>query len=238
MIFTLSEKTKHKTTTMKKIILAVAVCIAQFAAAQVKKNVGEFDKIKVFDRITVELIPSSEEKIEINGTRSNEVEVVNKNGELKIRMALKKLLDGEEIETKVYFKKLTKIDANEGSFIGCDKPLNQTSIYASAQEGAQVKIALDVEKAEIKAATGGLIKLSGTAKNQDVSIGAGGILEAKNLKTSQTTVSVKAGGNAEVNASELVDARVTAGGKISIYGKPKEVKRKTTLGGTIEEIRE
>lgn len=223
---------------MKKIAIALAVLLVQSAVAQVKKSVGEFDKVKVFDRITVELIPSNEERVEIYGSRSNEVEVVNKNGELKIRMQFKKLLDGEEIDAKLYFKNLVSIDANEGSFIGCDKAFSQNSMYASAQEGAEVKMALNVDQAEIKAATGGRLKVTGTAKKQQVSLGAGGILEAKNLKTESTIVSVKAGGDAEVSASESVDARVTAGGKIKIFGHPKAIKRKTTLGGVIEEIRE
>lgn len=223
---------------MKKILLFIAICSFQCAISQVKKDMGAFDKLKVFDQITVELIASNEEKIEINGTRSSEVEVINKNGELKIRMSAKKLLDGEDIEAKVYFKKLTAIDANEGSFVGCDAAFEQNSIYVSTQEGAQVNLKLAVAQAEIKAATGGIIKLSGTAQNQDISLGAGGILEAKNLKTSSTVVNVKAGGKAEVYASKFVDARVTAGGNIIIHGNPKEIKRKTTLGGTIEEVRE
>jgi len=227
---------------MKKIINNTAILLliglAQLSNAQVKKDVGEFTKIKAFDQITVELVPSDQERIEIVGTRSDEVEVINKNGELKIRMRTGKLLDGEEIDAKVFFKKLTSIDANEGSFIGCDQAFKQPSIYASAQEGAQVKITLDVENVEVKAATGGKIKLSGTAKNQDVSLGAGGILEAKTLKTSTTKVDVKAGGEAEIHASDLADARVTAGGKIIINGNPKQVKRKTTLGGKIQENRE
>jgi len=226
---------------MKNIIktsILVLVLGAQFLNAQVKKDVGEFSKVKTFDRITVELIPSDAERVEIVGTRSNDVEIINKNGELKIRMKTGKLLDGEEIDAKVYFKKLTHIDANEGSFIGSDKPFTQPSMYASAQEGAEVKITLDVDKLETKAATGGRIKVSGSAKSQDVALGAGGILEAKSLKTQNTKVDVKAGGTAEIYASDLADARVTAGGKIVIYGNPKQVKRKTTLGGNIEEIRE
>lgn len=227
---------------MKKSIANTAILLllamGATSKAQVKKDVGEFDKIKSFDQITVELIASDEERVEIVGNRSDEVEIINKNGELKIRMKTGKLLDGEEIDAKVYFKTLTRIDANEGSFIGCDKPFKQASIYASAQEGAQVKIALDVQHAEIKAATGGKVKLSGTADNQDVALGAGGILEAKDLRTSTTKVDVKAGGEAEIHASDLADARVTAGGKIIIHGNPKQVKRKTTLGGKIEEIRE
>ncbi|MFT3794506.1 head GIN domain-containing protein [Flavobacterium sp.] len=224
--------------TIKKIAITALLLAAPILNAQVKKDVGEFTKIKSFDQITVELIPSNEQRIEITGSRKDEVEVINKNGELKIRMRTGKLLDGEEIEAKVFFKTLTHIDANEGSFIGCDKAFKQASMYASAQEGAGVKIKLDVDNIEVRAATGGKVKLSGTADNQDVSLGAGGILEAKELKTQNTKVDVKAGGEAEIRASQLADARVTAGGKIVIHGNPKEVKRKTTLGGKIQEIRE
>lgn len=223
--------------TIKKIAITALLFTASFINAQVKKDVGEFTKIKSFDQINVELIPSNDERVEITGSRKDEVELINKNGELKIRMRTGKLLDGEEIQAKVFFKTLTHIDANEGSFIGCDKAFKQSSMYASAQEGAGVKLKLDVDNVEVRAATGGKIKLTGTAKNQDVSLGAGGILEAKDLKTSTTKVDVKAGGEAEIHASQLADARVTAGGKIVIYGSPKEVKRKTTLGGKIQEIR-
>lgn len=223
---------------MKKILLYVALSIGTFAVAQTKKDVGEFDKVKAFDRITVELFPSDDERIEITGTRSAEVEIVNKNGELKIRMKAGKLLEGEEIDTKLYYKKIVSIDANEGSVIGCNSTIAQDELYVSAQEGAQVNVKVDVKSLTAKAATGGRIKLSGTADRQDSALGAGGILDAKALKTQDTKVDVKAGGEAEVNATESADARVTAGGKIIIHGNPKDIKRKTTLGGRIDEVRD
>jgi hypothetical protein len=46
----------------------------------------------------------------------------------------------------------------------------------------------------------------------------GGILKSKELHTSQTTINVSAGGNAEIYATTLVDAKVRAGGSIYIYG--------------------
>ncbi|HMI06729.1 MAG TPA: head GIN domain-containing protein [Flavobacterium sp.] len=222
---------------MKKIGLVI-VLFTQLSFAQVKKNVGEFDKVKVFDRISVELIPSNEERIEIKGSRSSEVEVVNKNGELKIRMALKKLLDGEDISAVLYFKRIESIDANEGSFVGCGQTFKQSDIEITAQEGAEVKVALEVQKVKVKTYTGGIVTLSGSAANQEISSLTGGIVSAKDLKTEQTTVTINAGGDAKVNASELVDAKIRAGGTITIYGKPAKINKKTTLGGTIEEVRE
>jgi len=222
---------------MKKILI-LAILAVQCSFAQVKKEVGEFDKVRVFDRISVELIPSNENRIEISGSRSSEVEVVNKNGELKIRMPFKKLLDGEEINAVLYFKRLETIDASEGSYVGSDAVFKQSALEVSAKEGAEVKVNVELQKISEKAFTGGILTLSGISVNQDITIGAGGIVEAKNLKTSQTTVSVSAGGKAKIKATDLVDAKVKAGGTVTIYGKPAELKQKTTLGGTIEQMAE
>lgn len=223
---------------MKKTLVLIALCIAQISFAQVSKNLGDFDEVKVFDRISLELIPSDKNRIEISGSRNNEVEIINKNGELKIRMSLQKLLKGEEVKAILYFKKIESIDASEGSFVSATETFKQTSIAISAKEGSEIQLEIDVRKAKVKAVTGGIIRLSGKAVNQDITITTGGILAAKKLLTAQTTVNISAGGEAEINASELVDAKVRAGGTVTIFGKPHESKQKTILGGTIIEGRD
>jgi predicted outer membrane repeat protein len=75
----------------------------------------------------------------------------------------------------------------------------------------------------------------GKSVNQNVTINTGGALYAKNLVTSQTTINISAGGSADINATTLVDAKVNAGGSISIYGKPKQIKQQAFAGGTITE---
>jgi hypothetical protein len=219
---------------MKKIF-ALLLFISAFGFSQNTKELGDFSEIKVFDRINVELIPSSENKIEITGNRKDDVEIINKNGTLKIRMSFRKLLDGEEITAKLYFKNIESIDASEGSYIICDAIFKQTAIEIIAKEGAQIKLKLDVEKVQIKSVTGAIVKVSGDAVNQDASLGTGGVLEAQDLTTSQTTVTITTGGEADVRASVLVDAKVKAGGEITIYGSPKQINKKTLLGGTIQE---
>lgn len=223
---------------MKKILVLIALCIAQISFAQVSKNLGDFDEVKVFDRISLELVPSDENRIEIFGSRNNEVEIVNRNGELKIRMSLQKLLKGEEVKAILYFKKIESIDASEGSFVSASKTFKQTSIALSAKEGSEIQLQLDVRKVKVKAVTGGIIRLSGKAVNQEVTINTGGILAAQKLQTSQTTVNISAGGEAEIYASEFVDAQVRVGGTVTIFGKPQQSKQKTILGGTIIEGRD
>ena len=220
---------------MKKVLIIIFVLAIQFANAQVNRNLGDFDEVKVFDKITVKLIAANENKMVITGSRADEVESVNKNGELKIRMPFPKLLSGDDIVVNLYFKNLESISVSEGSFVSSEVDFKQTTLDLNAKSGGEIKLVLDVDKVNVKAYAGGIVSISGKATNQNVTITSGGILNAKNLQTSQTSISVSAGGQSEIHASTLVDAKVKAGGSIFIYGKPKQINKEVFIGGTILE---
>jgi hypothetical protein len=219
---------------MKKIICSFLL-ISSIAFSQAEKSVGDFNKVTSFDQIEVLLIPSDENKVVLDGSGSEDVEIVNKNGELKIRMRLTKMLSGENISATVYYKNIDAVEANEGSQISSEATFNSTTFDIIAKEGSQIKIKINVDRLTVRVANGSTISISGTAKNQDVLINSGGIYEAERLKTSQTIITANAGGDADVYATDLVDAKVRAGGDIRIYGKPKQINQKIIAGGTIKE---
>ncbi|KIC02401.1 chaperonin [Flavobacterium sp. JRM] len=223
---------------MKKILIGVAILFVQMSFGQVTKSLGDFDKVKVFDKLSVTLIESSENKIVIKGSRESEVEVVNKNGELKLRMPFPKLMSGNDMSIQLYYKRIEAIDVSEGSIVTSKETFKQTTIDLNSKEGGEINVILDVDNAKVRAVSGGIIKVSGKATNQVANLGSGGFLRARTFKTSQTTINVSAGGNAEIYATTLVDAKVSAGGYIYIYGKPKQINQKTVLGGKIEEKEE
>lgn len=218
---------------MKKIFLITFVMISQLNFSQTTIKLDNFDELKVFDQLNVTLIQSNENKVVVSGKNESSFEAVNKNGVLKIRMRLTKMLSGADTKVTLYFKNIKSIDANEGSIVSSKHVFKQTTMDLSSQEGANIDVEVDTENTTIKLYSGGIMSLSGKAVTQKVTINSGGIFNAKNLETSQTTVSVSAGGSAEVNASTLVDAKVKAGGTITIYGKPKEIKEETFAGGSI-----
>jgi hypothetical protein len=218
---------------MKKIILITFVMISQFNFSQTTINLGDFDALKVFDQLNVTLVPATENKVIVSGNNESSFETVNKNGILKLRMKLTKMLSGEDTKVTLYFKNLQSIDANEGSIVSSKHIFKQTTMDLSSQEGAMIEVDLDVERTTVKLNSGGIINVSGKAVTQRATITSGGIFNAKNLETSQTTVNISAGGSADVNAKTLVDAKIKAGGTIAIYGKPKEIKQETFAGGSI-----
>lgn len=222
---------------MKKLIIGAAILFVQMSFGQVTKELGDFDTVKVYDKLSIKLVQSSENKVVIKGARETELEAVNKNGVLKLRMPFPKLLSGNDLEVTLYYKHIELIDVNEGAEVISKEAIKATSFKVSAQEGGKINVDLDVDKLKVSSVSGGEITATGKADNLDASLGAGGYFLGSKLATSQTKVSVSAGGKADVNASTLVDAKVSAGGSIYIYGKPKQINQKTVFGGKIEEVK-
>lgn len=222
---------------MQKFVVVVAVFLSQFIFSQdsVTKNLGDFNKVTSFDQIDVLLVPANENKIILNGEGAQEVELVTKNGELKIRMPLAKLLKGDDISATVYYKNIDAVEANEGSRIASEATFDVTNFDIIAKEGSEIKLLLDVARVSVKASNGAKVYLEGKAKNQEVIINSGAILEARKLNTEQTIITANAGGEADIFAKEFVDAKVRAGGIIQIFGKPKQINQKIIAGGTITE---
>lgn len=221
---------------MKKLVFSILL-LSTIAFGQVEKNVGDFTKVTTFDRIDVVLIESNENRVVINGNEANKVELVNKNGELKIRMPLLKMLDGDDISLTVYYKNITAVEANEGSRIACTNKIKAISFDIIAKEGAQVNLNVEVSKLNARVANGSKITIEGSAQNQEVVVNSGGIYAAATFKTVQTTITGNAGGEADIYATELVEAKVRAGGDIVIYGKPKQINQKVIAGGSIREAK-
>ena len=217
------------------MIVFAAIMLFQLVSAQERtQNIGDFTAVRAFDQIDVLLVKSSENKIVIKGSRKDDVEVVTKNNELKIRMKFSKLLKGDDISVTVYYNtNIDQVDASEGARVASQDIFKATAFAISAKEGAEVKLKLDVKKLTSKAYSGGILDITGTSDNHDIVINTGGIFKGRQFITKQTSVSVNAGGEADVNATEFVDARTKAGGNINVYGNPPQVNKKTFAGGDI-----
>ncbi|MEP0263406.1 head GIN domain-containing protein [Dokdonia sp.] len=221
---------------MKKIIMTViAVCITAITFGQnpITKNVGDFTEVKVYDRIVVNLVKSDENKVVISGEDASQVEVINKDGKLKIRMEFDLVFDGDKTFVNVHYNNLKVIDGNEGARITSNELIEQDRIEIKMQEGARIRVGLKVQDANMRAVTGGIIEATGLAESQDVTVNTGGVYEGRDLETENTKVFVQAGGEVEVYASKKVDVTIRAGGNVDVHGHPEEVKKRRTFGGRI-----
>jgi hypothetical protein len=223
---------------MKRIVYSILL-LSSITYAQIEKKVGDFAKVTAFDKIDVNLIAGSENKVVLTGVNSNEVEIVNNNGELKIRMPFIKMLTGYSVSATVYYQNLQAVEANEGSRITSKDSISTLNFDIICKEGSDIKLSnLQAERLKIRVSQGSIVTIIGAVKNQDILSNSGGKYDGQDCKTQQTFVTVNAGGIADVNASDLVDAKTRAGGEITIYGKPKQIIEKSVAGGTIKQAKD
>lgn len=215
------------------------VHVASQSQSAVSQNLGDFTTLKVFNGIEVELIKSNEQKIEIRGKKSEKVTIKNVDKTLKLTLpfSLKpenNSADGEVIVKLFYSSNIDVIDANEGATI-TGKDINQEKLVVNSQERALINLVVNTKYIEVKTSSGGIIKLSGTTKHQDVNLDLYGVYHGFNLKTESTsTVKAGTGAKAEIFAGETLTAKVSFGGSIFYKGNPELIKDKKVIGGIIQ----
>lgn len=217
-------------------ILALVFTLSLTAQNDIEKTIGEFTELKVYNSIEVELIQSGENKVMISGNNAEDVVVINKNGKLKIKMKLEAKFNNNNTKVALHYTDIEIIDANQGASIFSKSTIKQYEIDLKSQEGAKIDIPVDVKYLNIKAVTGGLVMATGKAERQDISINTGGVSKTKDVATESIKVSIRAGGEAQVNATELIDIKIRAGGDVLVYGNPKIIKESKVIGGRVKRM--
>lgn len=221
---------------MKKLgIGAVLFFIAQLGIAQTKQNVGTFNSVEVTDKIQVELIHGTSNEVVTEGTNSENVEVINKNGALRVKMNTLNALQGNNINVKVYFQSLKSLSAKKGAKIinRKDSKVVADQLSVSAAEGGLIVVYAETKKMDVKSTSGSTVSLIGKSTTQDVIANFGGKYEGKDLITDVSNVTVNGGGQAEVFVKDSIIAKTRAGGVIDVYGKPAHKSEKKLVGGII-----
>ena len=226
---------------MKKKVFLICMFVAFSVNSQttVTKNLGDFSTLKVYNGIEVELIKATDQKLEITGEKSEMVKIKNVNNTLKLSLPFSLKPENNSADGKIlikiyYSKTIAIIDANEGATI-TGKDFNQDKVEVNVQERAFINLTIKTNYLSVRASSGGIIKLTGTAKNQEVALDLYGIYHGFNLKVSgNSNVKAGTGAKAEILAGETLNAKVSFGGSIFYKGNPEVIKDKKVIGGIIQ----
>ena len=221
---------------IKRNILILLLLVSSITFAQERViNLGDFNVLKVFSGVTLELIRGDEQKIVIIGEKKENLTVKNTNGKLKVYLKFPEVYDDEDVIIKLYHKEDIDIfDANEGAAIFSDLTIDQENVTVRSQEGAYIHLILDSKYINVKAVIGGNIRLRGKVFNQEVEVTSGGVYEGYELESDSAEVVSTSGARAEINTTSLLEARVLFGGTIDYIGNPKKVTTKKLMGGKIK----
>ena len=203
--------------------------------AQGEKALQPFTNLTAEDGISLVLVQGSEHKLQVKSAGIDQLIIDQSSGTLTVKPKTKTLFSGYKIFIEVtYTGTLAVVEAKNDALVKISSPLKQTRIQLKAQDNARVEADLELEQLLVRATFGGTVEAKGTAKNQDIVLLTSGTFLGKAFKTGFTTLSVSAGGHAEVVAKDYLKASVKAGGTVLVFGKPTQVEQSTLFGGTIE----
>jgi len=223
-------------TLLKRNCLVVFLLISAISFSQERViNLGDFNIIKVYSGVTLELVRGDEQKMVIIGEKKENIAVKNVNGKLKVYLKFPEIYDDEKVIIKLHHKEdINIIDANEGAAIFSDLTIKQQNVTIRSQEGAYIHLVLDSKYISVKAISGANIRLRGKVLNQEVEVTTGGVYEGYELDSESTEVVSASGARAEINTSNTLNARVRFGGIINYKGNPEKVTTKKLIGGKIK----
>ncbi len=219
---------------MKKYLFALfLMSVGMLSAQELTQDLGDFTEIKVYNGLEVILKEANQNKATITGENRTDVKFKIDNGILKVRMSIDEILVNDNTKITIQFKKLDKIDARQNASIKISSKLKQEFLHLNASEGADIFADVNLSKLYVDSNTGAEIEVEGKTEDQEIGINTGGKFFAKNLKSTNTEISIKAGGVADITASGVVEAKVRAGGTVNVYGNPKTIDQNTLFGGKV-----
>ncbi len=193
-----------------------------------------FSDVRIYTGLDIKLIPSNENKAIVYGDNMNDIVFTQKKGTLRIKLKVNAIFNLGFTHVELYYTDpIDLIDVNQSSKLICEDVIKQTFIQIKVNEESSLTANLDVSRIEATVSTGSSLFLNGRANISDLTIRTGGSCEAEKLITNQTKIKMIAGGSTYVYASELLDANITGGGILRVYGDPTKRITKKVLSGKI-----
>jgi len=139
----------------------------------------------------------------------------------------------KKIVVYITAKNLTGITVSGSGDVTFDEGITTAALKLRVRGSGHLEGKVEVTKLESGISGSGNIKLSGNAENSKVRVIGSGKFTGRNLVTLNSAAHVSGSGNAEVNATDEIDAVVHGSGVISYAGAVKTIKSSKSGSGEI-----
>jgi hypothetical protein len=239
-----NNKTMKKLTLFLSAVLMVAGFNSAFADVQDRHLTG-FHAISASASFDIYITQGSTESVKIEAP----ADVINRiitevNGDvLKIHTKNNHFSWGgwfnnshKKMVIYVTVKSIHAIDISGSSDVFFKEGINADKMELSVSGSGDVIGKLNAKSLETRVSGSGDIKLAGNAQTATIRMNGSGDFSGRDFVTAVTMVSISGSGDATVNASQKLDARVSGSGDIRYAGNPKQVSKSTSGSGDIHRI--
>lgn len=202
-------------------------------------GLDDFNDLSVSTNIKMELIPSNENKMEIDITKGDrsDLKIEEKGEKLRVYIKGKNNWGSNQTKAKIklYFKELEEISVAAGASVFTDATIKSDEFEADVSSGASLSLSLETGSLDSNVSSGGSLKIAGRSDKVDVDASSGGSFQGGKLKSRNADVEASSGGSINIWVSESIDAETSSGGSIKYKGNPSErdIDKNKWSGGSI-----
>jgi HSP20 family molecular chaperone IbpA len=203
-------------------------------------QVANFDQLRISGPFEVALVQDGNETLSIDAPADDfeDIEVRVSGNTLEIRFERNNWggwnnRNNRRFYAKLSVKSLRQINTSASATLRINGTLKADQLQLQASSGSDIEGALEAKEVECEASSGADIDLTGTTQTLAVDVSSGADVNARNLKAVRCTVEVSSGADAEVYASEEIDAGASSGGDVRYWGNPPRVKSRSSSGGGV-----
>ncbi len=230
---------KARTIAITSLIFFLAGFFPLFSQQRITVGLDDFNKLNVWGRMDVELIPSQGNEMEIVSPDGDPEEVSIEFGEGELKLNLKPGFgDKATYKIRLPYTRLSSIESAGGAVINSAKPLESKELELDANTGGKIELTVQVQHIHARTAQGSDIILYGSTQTQRITANTGGNYLAYDLECKDSYVKAGSGSQVKVVAHNTIDATSNTKAFVGYIGDPSTRVTKTMLGGTIANYRE
>ena len=197
-------------------------------------NGDQFSKIKVQEGLDLVLTQSESTSVRVQADENLQDLIITeiKDGLLHIHTE-KQIGKAASRKVLVHVTDINSIESSSGSDVSSTNTINSTNIVLNASSGSFQKLKIKTSKTSCNTSSGAEINLSGTTKLFEGNASSGSSIDADHLEAITCITEASSGAEIEVNCSESINANASSGAEIEYAGKPTEVSKSKSSGGSV-----
>jgi hypothetical protein len=224
---------------MMKYIFGISLMVLMsytsgIAQQKESRSLDRFNELRVNDGIEVQLMKSTEHKIEIetSGVSPDKVITDLAGGRLRIKMRTG-IYPGVNVICKVYYTHLDEIQANTNSYVFSDEVITGERISLKASTAGSLNLELEMDRAIVELSAGGNAELRGKLREIFATANAASTLSGFELSCDEAELRAGGGSRIELFVNQSIIGRASTASKIYFKGDPEKTRFDATLGGIV-----
>ncbi|BFM45213.1 head GIN domain-containing protein [Flavobacterium sp. CFS9] len=202
------------------------------------RTTSDYHGIKISGFFDVDLVAGKEGKIILDGEQNllAAIKVEVENNILKVYVEKGVNLSpslGKKIEMTIPFETISQLSLAGSGDIRTKSPIKSDKFQARLSGSGNFNLALDNNDLQLTLSGSGDVKLKGNADNFSTILSGSGDIDAANLKTKNTDVTISGSGDVRVNCVETISAKVSGSGDVKYIGNPEKRSVKVSGSGSI-----